>query len=433
VAALSTSVAAQRGAVAVVLGGEAGPDPGEGWKVSLTTDGRLLIPELDLRLRAPQLTAEQAGDIATLVAFERDAADVPMPAAAARAAWQTYSDTAGALLPEVTLPRDEPAAGEAARTSWTPAVPGSVLPLPTETYVSASTATVEDVEALAPRTPAELRGRIEGDLERLDRDLADWWSPDCDRPRLSLLGPVSVRAHGDAKAAVASGHRRVYEEVIAYLATRPNGAATDELAAALRPGAEDPTNARAHVYRACNGARKWLGKDPDTGEDYLRSARSGPYTISESLLVDADLFCQLRTRSGVRGREGLADLKAALELVSGPPFDQRSAGYEWLDSLDHHYTAMICDVAHLVVTAALPDGDTDTARTAVLAALRGAPQDVKVLVDAAWVAFQDGSEAEAEAFVGRIVQACGVEVEEDLDPPVFEAIGRARGLLDRAS
>lgn len=429
--ALSTAVAGQRNAVALVLGGPGAP-AGEGWQVSLTEDGRLLIPELDLSLHAPQLTAEQGADIAALVAFERDASDAPMPAAAGRAAWQTYSDQAGALVPQVTLPREaEPA--DPRRGPWTPSVPGSVLPQPTDTYVQASAATVEDVEALAPATSTELRDRVEDDLDQLDQDLADWWSPDCQRPRLSLLGPVSVRAHGDTKAVAASGHRRVYEEVIAYLATRPNGAVTDQIAVALRPNADDPTNARANVYRACNGARKWLGKDPDTGEDYLRSARSGPYTISDRLLVDADLFCQLHTRAGVRGRDGVADLQAALELVTGPPFDQRSVGYEWLEGLDHHYTAMICDVAHLVVTAALPDEDTDTARTAVASALRGAPQDVKILVDAAWVAFQDGSEAEAEAFVGRIVEACGVEVEEDLDPPVFEAIGRARGLLDRAS
>ncbi len=428
--ALSTAVDGQRNAVALVLGGQ-GATAGDGWQVSLTDDGRLLIPELDLTLQAPQLTAEQGADIAALVAFERDASDAPMPAAAGRAAWQTYSDQAGALVPEVTLPREaEPA--EPTRGPWTPAVPGSVLPQPTDTYVQASAATVEDVEALAPATSTELRDRVEDDLEQLDQDLADWWNPDCQRPRLSLLGPVSVRAHGDTKAVAASGHRRVYEEVIAYLATRPNGAVTDQIAVALRPNADDPTNARANVYRTCNGARKWLGKDPDTGEDYLRSARSGPYTISDRLLVDADLFCQLHTRAGVRGGDGVADLRAALDLVTGPPFDQRSAGYEWLEGLDHHYTAMICDVAHLVVTAALPDEDTDIARTAVLAALRGAPQDVKILVDAAWVAFQDGSEAEAEAYVGRIVEACGVEVEEDLDPPVFEAIGRARGLLDRA-
>jgi hypothetical protein len=69
------------------------------------------------------------------------------------------------------------------------------------------------------------------------------------------------------------------------------------------------------------------------------------------VLVDAELFRRLRLRALARGPDGIADSKAALELVTGPPFDQRRpGGYEWLAEtpLDHEYTVMVVDVARLV-------------------------------------------------------------------------------------
>lgn len=409
--------------------------------LTLTAEGQLLIPELELSLQARQLTAEQAGDVAALLAFERDAGDAPIPAATGDAPWQEYSDAAGALLEEVTLPRDgqpaeqNPATGPkaAAQVAWSAAVPGSVLPNATDTYVRSSAATAEDVQALARRAPDGLRERVEDDLEQLDRDLADWWSPDCQRSRLALLGPVTVRGLGDEATAAKSGHRRRYEELICYLASREHGATTDQIAADLLPAADDATTARSQVYRACNGARKWLGRDPETGEDCLRAGQRRPYLL-RNVLVDAELFRQLRCRSGVRGRDGLSDLRAALELVSGPPFDQRTSGYNWLDGLDQTYTAMICDVAHLVVIAALTDGDTAAARAANEAGLRAAPEDEKILTDAVWIAFREGNSAEADSIVGRIVALNGGDDELDLDPPTAQAIHQARTeYLSRAS
>ncbi|SFE94979.1 LysM peptidoglycan-binding domain-containing protein [Blastococcus tunisiensis] len=418
--------------LAVVLGEEPGA-PAEGWLLTLTDDGRLLIPGLDLSLQARQLTAQEAADIAALLAFERGADDAAIPAAAGDQPWQTYTDATGALLENVTLPRGPDRNGEgpagvaaaAARAQWTPAVPGSVLPQDTGIYVQSSAVTVEDVEALARRAPTDLRDRVEDDLEQLDRDLADWWDPDCSWPRLTLLGPIALRAHGDETAVVKSGLRRRYEEVVAYLATRTHGATGDEAAAALRPDMADPVTARAYVHRVAAGARAWLGTDPVTGEKYLSSGHRGAYSL-RNVLVDAELFRQLRCRAGVRGGDGIRDLSAALELVSGLPFGQRPSGYEWLQGLDLAYTAGVCDVAHLVVTSALADGDLETARAASQTALLVAPEDEKVLVDAMWVAFRDGNQAEGEAFVARIVAVNDGEDEMDLHMSTAETIARAR-------
>ncbi len=440
-AAAVLRVQERRAAVAVVLGVEAGQISDE-WLITLTDDGSLLVPALGLQLPAPQLTAQQARDIGTLLAFERDTADQSIPAADGDRPWQVHTDAAGALRteasgPDTTRPSAHaPSPLPARRQPSAPAARASTRSGPTETSTAMPSATIDVGEAPGCSTAADLRSRIEDDLEQLDRDLADWWSPSCARPRLTLLGQVTLRAHGDEAAVARSGLRRRYEETLAYLATRPHGATADEAATALQPargGRTDPVSARAYVHRVTAGARAWLGTDPATGQKHLSSGHSGRYTLTD-VLVDVDLFRQLRARAAVRGNDGLPDLLAALQLVSGPPFAQRPAGYEWLDGLDLTLIAAVCDVAHQVVTAALAGDDLAAAGTASATALLVAPDDEQVLLDAMWVAFHQGNRAEAETYVARIVAVHDGEDEMDLPMSTAETINRARRrFLDRAS
>ncbi|SNR79469.1 LysM peptidoglycan-binding domain-containing protein [Blastococcus mobilis] len=440
-AAALLRVRADRAAVAVVLG-VAPTLVTDEWLVTLTDDGSLLVPALGLQLPAPQLTAQQARDIATLLAFERDTEDEPIPAADGERPWQVHTDAAGALRADVshsdtTAPRAQlPAPRSARRQPSTAAALDSALLGPTDTQTGTPSPISDDAEAPGRSAPADLCSRIEDDLEQLDRDLADWWSPGCARPRLTLFGPVTVRAHGDEAAVARSGLRRRYEETVAYLATRPHGATADEAATALQPargGKTDPVSARAYVHRVTAGARAWLGSDPATGDKHLSSGHRGRYTLT-NVLVDADLFRQLRARAAVRGDDGLPDLLAALQLVSGPPFAQRPAGYEWLDGLDLTLTAAVCDVAHQVVAVALADDDLAAAVTASATALLVAPDDEQVLLDAMWVAYHQGNRAEAETYVARIVAIHDGEDEMDLPMSTAETINRARRqFLDRAS
>ncbi|SOC46119.1 DNA-binding transcriptional activator of the SARP family [Blastococcus aggregatus] len=432
----------RRAAVALVLGAE--PEQGgDEWLLTLTDDGSLLVPALGLRLPAPQLTVQQARDIATLLAFERDSEDAPIPAADGDRLWQVHTDAAGALHgdltgPDTAAPPTSAPSPRLRRSLIAEAVRDLTPPTPTGSPTGAGTSwtTNDAADVPASTAPADVRREVEADLAQLDRDLADWWSPNCARPRLTLLGPVALRAHGDEAAVARSGLRRRYEETVAYLATRPHGATADEAATALQPargGRTDPVSARAYVHRVAAGARAWLGTDPATGQKHLSSGHRGRYTLT-GVLVDADLFRQLRARAAVRGDGGLTDLLAALHLVSGPPFAQRPAGYEWLDGLDLTLTAAICDVAHQVVSTALEDGDLAAAAIASATALLVAPDDEQVLLDAMWVAFHQGHRAEAETYVGRIVAVHDGEDEMDLPMSTAETINRARRqFLDRAS
>ena len=186
----------------------------------------------------------------------------------------------------------------------------------------------------------------------LDEDLARWDSPVPVAPKVTLLGPVTVKTLGDATA---TAHRRpYYVEFLAYLALQPNGVTAEKLAEDL---CIRPQKARSDL----SIIRKWLGQSR-AGKPYLPRAQQThqdgvPATYAlDGVLCDLDLFRRLRARGQSRGADGMDDLIAALHLVSGEPFtDLRKDGWGWLlegDRLDHIMTAAIVDVGHIVTTHA---------------------------------------------------------------------------------
>jgi DNA-binding SARP family transcriptional activator len=202
-----------------------------------------------------------------------------------------------------------------------------------------------------------------------------------------------------------------------------------------RPAVAEPTTSAP--ARSSTGSppapAHWLGTDSTTGEKHLNSGHRGPYTLT-NVLVDADLFRQLRARAAVRGSDGLSDLLAALRLVSGPPFAQRPSGYEWLGGLDLSLTAAICDVAHKVVTEALDADNLEAAGAVSGIAFLVAPDDEKVLFDAMGAVYRAGNRAGAETYIARVIEVHDGEDEMDLPLSTAEVINRARReVLDRAS
>lgn len=417
----------QRSPVAVVLGSDA-DDGVLGWRAELTEAGTLILPALDQELRAYQLREQEAADIAALVGFERDGGDVDLPdrSAPRHRRAEDPLDPVLSSSPEGVSP---PGCGSGASEH---SCDGESMG-PASATGSTTSAVHAPPAAMEPNGVAPVTAAPDAHQEALDRALDEWWDDASTRPKLTLLGPIRLRAHGDEQAVTRSGLRRRYEEVVAYLATRPNGATVEEAAEALRPDMGDPISARAYVHRVTAGARVWMGDDPETGERYLGWGHRGSYQL-RGVLVDAGLFDELRARASKLGPAGRKDLLAALRLVSGPPFSQRPSGYEWLQGLDLGYTAAVCDVAHQVVHAALDDNDLAAARAASATALRVAGDDENVLLDAMWVAYRSGNRAEAEAFVQRIVDANDGEDEMDLHLSTAEAITRARReFLSRAS
>ena len=353
----------------------------------------LTLPDFGLTLTPVQLTRAEGAGCADLVARHSQLEDVPMPAPAHPA---TALDAITAVDGSVRegLVEDRAASSEAV----------SLLDQPDQAYLKAAPATTtEDLAALAPRVPANVAAAIVDADPDLDADLAAWNAPDCDLPRLTLLGPVRARTHGDPYAA--TERKAYYTELLAWLALHPGGGTGEQLRVAFSISAN-------RVRVDVKAVRDWLGVNPRTGTRHLPDAREskagkaqgrGVYQV-EDLLVDLDLFRRLRARGQARGgTAGMTDLATALTLVTGRPFTGcREGGWGWLfegDRIDEHIICAIVDVAHLVVTDALLNGETALAKAAAEIAAQAAPYEDTPKLDLAAIARAQGRMSDAASII----------------------------------
>jgi len=360
-------------------------------ELQITADGRLRLPAAGLTLTAAGLTAQETAGIAAIF-NQADQPDLAFPEHPEPAdGWRAHTNQAGQLLPEHTVPRDETPEGPAT----------NVLPENDEVYLDAAAVTRDDLAALAPHVPESVREQVEHDDPTLDDDLRTWFDPRCDLPKLMLLGPLTVRVAATGAPTAAADRKPYFSELLAFLATRPHGATTAEVADALRI----PTG---RVRKDILTLRTWLGVNPRTGRPHLPDSRQteaarlrgqAAYQV-EDLLVDADLFRRLRARGEARGQAGLDDLRRALTLVTGTPFGQlRRDGGVWLSEgqrLDQILQCAIVDVAHLVTTVSLAHGDHSAAQHAAELATRVAPAEETPQLDLAATLAAQGHHRAAE-------------------------------------
>ncbi|MBJ7353946.1 MAG: LysM peptidoglycan-binding domain-containing protein [Thermoleophilaceae bacterium] len=390
-APLLTAPTSRIGAALVSL---AAPTPGS-TVIEIDNTGRLRAPVLGLDLRAAGLTSEEATACAAIVDLTRESQPVKIPPFEQAAdGWRALADQAGALREELTHVRQEGPAGD-----------GSLLPSAADEYVEAAATTVEDIETLASVVPEQVRRTVEEADPTLDEDIADWFDEAEPRPKLQLLGPARVFAHGDV-AAVAK-RRPYFVELVAYLALHPEGVFSRNLA-------EDFGIKQSRARTDLSTIRDWLGTNPRTGKLFLprRDLNTPEHTIDNGyslheLLVDVDLFRRLRARGQARGASGIDDLKIALKLVTGQPFSNlRGNGWAWLfegDRLHEIAAHMIVDTAHIVAVAAQSEDDLDTARWASEIACEAAPYDEICRLDLVKVAAAQGHLELAERMLNHDV------------------------------
>lgn len=381
-------------ATSIVVAGERPNTPGA--VLHMTNTGRLVLKHAGLNLIAVGLTSDEARGCALVYAQSEVAENVPVPVdETATDGWEAYTDQSGALRREYTLPRNTPADTVDEPLS-------SLLEGDAEDYIRHSAIVQEDLETLAPKVPEHVRAEVEQSDPTLDQDIADWFSTNCDRPRLSLLGPVTARIHGKALAK----RKPYFTELLAYLAMhRKHGATREEIGEAF-----GITHGKVRDYT--NTVREWLGTNPTTGEPHLPHADKAPaaklrgvnvYQVDDGLLVDLHLFLRLRKRGQARGgAEGVADLCTALELVGeSKPFSQlREEGWTWLvnepDRVDLMASGWIADVALIVVTEALAAGDLVKARSAAYVANRADPDGESTRLCLAHVMKAEGDQLGAD-------------------------------------
>lgn len=381
-------------ATSIVVAGERPNTPGA--VLHMTNTGRVVLEHAGLNLIAVGLTSDEARGCALVYAQSETPEYVDTPVdETATDGWEAYTDQSGALRREYTLPRNTPEDAVDEPMS-------SLLEGEDEEYIRQSAIVQEDLEALAPKVPEHVRAEVEQSDPTLDQDIADWFSTDSDRPRLTLLGPVAARTHGKALAK----RKPYFTELLAFLALhRKHGATREQIREAF-----SISDGKVRDYT--NIVRDWLGTNPRTGEDHLPYADKAPaaklrgvnvYQVDEGLLVDLHLFLRLRKRGQARGgAEGVVDLCTALELVGeAKPFSQlREEGWSWLvsepDRVDLMASGWIADVALIVVTEALAAGDLVKARSATYVANRADPDGESTRLARALVMKAEGDQLEAE-------------------------------------
>lgn len=397
-AGLLSDHSGRRGAAVVLVGDR----EADGFEIHVGEGRKMTIPALNLSCTAVGLTSSEAQGCAALLAQAESAADQALPDLDGNENWKQMATAGGSLRDQFTV----------SRSASTLEPSASLLSAADEAYIESAATTVEDLESLAPKVAESVRDAVlEADLT-LDADVADWFADACSRPRLALLGPVGARTKGKAL----DRRKPFYTELFAYLATRPYGATTDEVAAAF-----DITPARVRID--INKLRDWLGTNPVTGAKHLPDARLAPSALKRGIgvyeivdaLVDVDLFRRLRIRAESRGPDGIEDLRRALELVAGRPFQKlRTGGWTWLlegDRLDLHMTCAIVDVAHLVANHGLQTDNVDLAKSAAALSAAAAPEEEIPRLDLAAVLDAQGHTAEAEQMLRDDV--CNREDEEE--------------------
>ncbi len=457
--------------VALVLADDPDRADATRWQLTVDAQGRLSIPALGVELTAQQVPAEEAAQLAQMLALAAVSEDEPIPAGRGEQPWDSYADACGGLTVSAPTPEPEPdatsertsaAAGEAGRAAAAGASPArptastvplvdlgdqarwrnSVLPLSPQTYLEKAATTEQDVKALAPVVDDRIRAQIEEAVGDIDGDLAAWYAEQCPRPRITLLGDVAVRAQGalpERSLSIAFA-----TEAVVYLATRPNNGVLSSVYAQMMWPNEPDVVGKPKVRQSIRALRRWLGADPVSGEEYLplgqHEGGTARYFITGAL-VDAELFRRLRTRGLGRGPDGIDDLWHALELVQGHPFGDlprprlgSPGGYLWLTDanvrLEHEYAAMIVDTAHTVAGYYFGIDQPQMAAKAAHIALRSGTYEDVPLLDLVQACMALQQEAEAESYVRQIMNNHDAEVEEDLPPRTAEVLFRLRRQWD---
>jgi hypothetical protein len=267
----------------------------------------------------------------------------------------------------------------------------------------------------------------------LDDDLSAWYADDPGRPRVGVLGPVRVDAHGVPP----ESRRLLHAELIVYLAARGlSGADAATLAAALWPdGAVSDRTRQLLVARA----RQWLGTDPG-GNPWLADIGADlAYRLAEGYLLDWHLFQRLRSRAETRDGDGdgADDLRTALLLVRGAPLEDatrpaapgRRNPYPWLPESEidpDRLVAAVVDIAHRLAEVCLAAGDTAGVRWAVQQAWladadRGYDQPWRDLMSAEHA---DGDADQLRAVLADLMEVRDAETPEDLGQDTYHLIRR---------
>lgn len=314
-------------------------------QLEVDDEGKVLLPDADVRVEAASLPADEAEVVSTLLSVAAsEVVTEPAPGESGGRPWEALVNADGGLRVEYTQTRlDGPNAA-------------SVLPSAVTAYTATGATLADDVRRLGKVPTQDVRDTVEEVDPSLRDDLAEWHGGET-VPCVTLLGTISLRVPGAEKPK----REKYLTEVAALLATHPAGLSLAELASALGIAKES-------AKEGARLLRRYLGDKPDGGE-WLppaseRSDGVKVYRFDDAVLVDADLCKRLRLRAEAGGSDAGLDLQEALALVSGRPLTPPQ-GYtpKWMATSNKakHLVAMVQDIAHVAVLRALSEGNKQQA------------------------------------------------------------------------
>jgi DNA-binding SARP family transcriptional activator len=222
-------------------------------------------------------------------------------------------------------------------------------------------------------------------------------------PDPEVQADVEVRVLGRVEVGgIGRIERGKSEELIVFLALHPEGVDGDRISDALWRGVPP---AKATLNTTTTVARNSLGALAD-GSLRLPHARNGVYRLDPSVGLDWARFQALVTRAESKGAGGSADLRLALELVRGRPFEgvrPRTYGWALLD-LAAVMEAAVVDAADRLAELRLDDGDAPGAQWAARRGLKISPYDERLYRRLMLAADLAGNPAGVEAVMEELLK-----------------------------
>jgi hypothetical protein len=268
-----------------------------------------------------------------------------------------------------------------------------------------------------PGAAAGLLGQADDDKDDLPLAAAlglvdGYWAAD-DFGLGSWEQPVEVRVLGPVELAGAQldGLGRDAVELVTCLAMHPEGAGDEWLAGVLwparaaRPGDQAPAPRDALFALASATARALEAAAPGAGRPMLHRDPDGRWRLDPSVRLDWARFHAL-VSDAPAGADGIASLRAALELVRGEPFAGVPARtYGWA-MLAHRpvIEATVVDVAEDLARRCLETGDATGAGWAARRGLAASPYDERLYRLLMLAADQDGERARVESTMEELLR-----------------------------
>jgi DNA-binding SARP family transcriptional activator len=187
-----------------------------------------------------------------------------------------------------------------------------------------------------------------------------------------VLGEVEAvrRTGADAEARLQPIRQKGLEAIV-YLALRESSLDREELESKLFP---DGTNAAKTVYNTVSAARALVG------DDLFPPPEGGRYELSERVVTDYGLFCDLVAQADETDDVQVAAelLTEALGLVRGEPFTGVGRSYAWVGPHRGMIVAQVVDAAEELAEVRLATGDWRLAEWAARQGLRAFPSDERM-------------------------------------------------------